>query len=312
MDASDDGILHSMLFHSDTELAFGCVYNTCYGWGNWYSTNSSSALQTKLFWDYFFDIENNSGDSKNWQFGKGHAWSKDIMAPTINWEHSWRAVIQGCLLFGDPAQLFKPPIADSSPPETTLEYDGTQGLNEWYISTGNALLNATDQSNINVTYYKIDEGDWQTYTGPFPITEEGITVVHFYSIDALGNIEDVKSAFVKLDFTEPNIWLSKEKISDSEILITAHLLDDHSGPQKVDFYLDDEYQTTDEEAPYEWTLTTGGKHEITGVGYDMAGHTAEDVINTPLSLSYSIFEFLNQFKIFNFLKELLTYITSLV
>ena len=73
MDASDDGVLHSMLFHSDTELAFGCVYNTGYGWGNFDTTNSSSALQTKLFWDYFFDVQNNSINPSNWQLAKAHA-----------------------------------------------------------------------------------------------------------------------------------------------------------------------------------------------------------------------------------------------
>jgi len=80
MDAADDGILHSMLFHSDTELAFACVYNTCYGWGSYSDTNASSNLLMKLFWDYLFDLENNSGDPGNWQMGKAMAYSKDTMA----------------------------------------------------------------------------------------------------------------------------------------------------------------------------------------------------------------------------------------
>jgi len=115
MDASSDGVLHSMLFHSDTELAFGCVYNTGYGWGNFDGTNSSSALQQKLFWDYFFDTTNNSITPLNWQLGKAMAYSKDEMAPTINWTTtgapgSWRGIIESCLLFGDPAQRVKPPF----------------------------------------------------------------------------------------------------------------------------------------------------------------------------------------------------------
>ncbi len=112
MDAADDGVLHSMLFHSDTELAFACVYNTCFGWGSLCDTNASSALLMKLFWDYIFDLENNSGSPINWTLGKAMAHSKDTMAPTINWVYSgapgsWRAVIQGCLLFGDPAQRLR-------------------------------------------------------------------------------------------------------------------------------------------------------------------------------------------------------------
>jgi len=112
MSASDDGVLHSMLFHDDTELAFACVYNTCYGWGNLYCTNSSSALQQKLFVDYMFN-ESKCGGTQNWQLGRIQAATKDQMAPTILWDYSYgtfRAIIQGCLLFGDPAQTLKPPL----------------------------------------------------------------------------------------------------------------------------------------------------------------------------------------------------------
>jgi hypothetical protein len=47
-DDGDDGIIETMLFHSDVELAFACVYNTGYGWGQFESTNSSSAFQANL------------------------------------------------------------------------------------------------------------------------------------------------------------------------------------------------------------------------------------------------------------------------
>lgn len=119
MDASDDGVLHSMLFHSNSSLAFACIYHTSYGWGGFMDTNSSSALQMKCFYDYLFDKANNSGSPSNWQLGKAMAWSKDVMAPTINWTYnsapgSWRGTIQACLLFGDPAQKLKIP---GTPPE---------------------------------------------------------------------------------------------------------------------------------------------------------------------------------------------------
>ncbi|MFQ6103176.1 MAG: FG-GAP-like repeat-containing protein [Candidatus Glassbacteria bacterium] len=113
MDAADDGVLHSMLFHSDTELAFATVYHTGYGWGNFSSTKSSSALQQKSFWDYLFNPEL-SGSPLYWQMGRAQAWSKDLMAPTIDWGEygSWRGCIETCLLFGDPAQVIKTPAAD--------------------------------------------------------------------------------------------------------------------------------------------------------------------------------------------------------
>jgi len=159
MDDADDGILHSMLFHSDTELAFACVYNTCYGWGSFDDTNSSSALQMKSFWDYLFDTTNNSGSTQNWQLGKAQAWSKDVMAPTIDWTYtsapgSWRAVIQGCLLFGDPAQKLKPPLQpDHNIGIQELDVDSHEPADE-DIWVGATLYNngQNDETNVEVKF----------------------------------------------------------------------------------------------------------------------------------------------------------------
>jgi hypothetical protein len=156
MNAAEDGVLHSMLFHSDTKLAFGCVYNTGFGWGNLYTTNSSSSLQAKLFWDYFLDVENNSGGPVNWELGKAHAWSKDVLAPTINWGGSWRETIQCCLLFGDPAQRLKPPNTLNTPPERPERPDGPiegkVGIEYTYSS------NSIDPDGDKI-YYMFDWGD---------------------------------------------------------------------------------------------------------------------------------------------------------
>ncbi len=179
-DAPDgDGVLHSMLFHSDTELAFACVYNTCLGWGSFDDTNSSSALQMKLFWDYFFDVVNNSGSFMNWQLGKAMAYSKDVMAPTIGWTYSdapgsWRGAIQGCLLFGDPAQRIK---TMTKPPEKPEKPDGpTDGIVEvgYLFSTS-----TTDPEGEGVYYmWDWDDGTYSEWLGPF---DSGATVTAFHS-----------------------------------------------------------------------------------------------------------------------------------
>jgi len=169
MDDTDDGVLDSMLFHSDTELAFGCLYNSGYSWtGGPDSTNSSVALQTKLFWDYFFDVTNNSGSYLNWQFGKGLAWSKDIMAPTLNWDFTWRSVLQDRLLFADPAQLLKPPNPNHSPTRPTISWSPDVGL----------TINATDPEGNDV-FYLVDWGDGSNsgWLGPYHSGEE-VTVMH--------------------------------------------------------------------------------------------------------------------------------------
>jgi len=176
-DSSDDGVLDSMLFHSDTTLAFGCLFATGYSWGSAYDTNSSDALQTKLFWDYFLDLANNSQNIFHWQLGKGLAWSKDIMAPTLNWTYSsspgsWRGTIEGRLLFADPAQRLRSPRDVNLPPYfTTMKWSPDTGL----------TLSATDPEGEDVLYM-IDWGDGTItqWLGPYPSGMEE-TFTHTWS-----------------------------------------------------------------------------------------------------------------------------------
>jgi len=185
-DAADDGVLHSMLFHSDTELAFACVYNTGYGWGQFDDTNSSSAFQAKEFWSYFLDMENKSGDFGNWQLGKAHAWSKDRMAPTIGWDYSygtWRAIIQGCLLFGDPAQLLKTPHPSDPPAKPAKPSGKTNGIwfEEYTYSSS-----ATDPNGDQV-YYLFDWDDGSSdLVGPYTSGQTGMAT-HAWTV--LGTYE---------------------------------------------------------------------------------------------------------------------------
>lgn len=166
MDDADDGVLGTMLFSSDTSLAFGCLFNSGYSWtGGPSCTNSSDALQTKLFWDYFFDLTNNSGDSQNWRFGKALAWSKDTMAPTLNWEFTWRGTLEDRLLFADPAQLLKPPKQLNNPPSVpTLNWSQVFGL----------TMTSTDPEGDSV-FYQVDWGDGSSsgWLGPYSSGQQG-------------------------------------------------------------------------------------------------------------------------------------------
>jgi hypothetical protein len=187
MDASDDGVLHSMLFHSDTELAYGVVYNTCYGWGNYDTTNSSSAFQAKEFWSFFLDMVNKSEDFSKWQLGRAHAYSKDRMAPTIDWDPStgtWRAIIEGCLLFGDPAQTIKTP----HPSEAPSTPDAPDGPSEW-IQNVECTFTAVsiDPEGEQISYlFDWGDGNYSDWLGPYP---SGQTIDKTNSWPDLGDYE---------------------------------------------------------------------------------------------------------------------------
>ena len=184
-----DGVLESMLFHSSTELAFACVYNTGYGWGSFTSTNSSSALQQKSFWDYMFDTENHSGNLGNWQLGRGHAFSKDTMAPTLDWywsaaPGSWRGVIECCLLFGDPAQTLKSPNPSDSPAQPTKPVGKSLAVwNEEYSYTS-----STTDPNGDQIFYLFDwaDGSNSDWLGPYS-SGQTVTGSHIWTV--LGSYE---------------------------------------------------------------------------------------------------------------------------
>ncbi len=83
---------------------------------------------------------------------------------------------------------------DNTPPITTCTLTGTQegGV---YTSDVTVTLNAIDgQSGVNYTMYKLDSADWNIYTAPFVVTEDGAHTVLFYSVDNAGNQETEKSS----------------------------------------------------------------------------------------------------------------------
>jgi len=305
MDAADDGVLHSMLFHSDTDLAFACVYNTCYGWGSCDLTNSSSAIQMKLFWDYLFDVVNNSGSMMNWHLGIAMAYSKDMMTPMINCDMnasgSWRGIIQGCLLFGDPAQRVKAP--NSSPCYPV--FNGTQGDNGIFITPVNVRF-IHDPEIVAEIYYQAGSGEWTLYTEPFAIYEQGEIDFSWYWGDHNGNPTNPQGPLVlRIDHSPPKlaliipeegkVYLFGELLFEKEIartiilgkiVIDVDTIDEMSGINNVTFSLIKNSKPPEtcvlKSAPYVWELTGRhiGKYTLTVTAYDQGGLS----VNTTLDL----------------------------
>jgi len=227
MDDADDGVLHSMLFHSDTELAFGCVFNTGYGWGNNDGTNSSSAFQQKSFWDYMFDVANNSGSTINWQLGKAQAWSKDFMAPTIDWDPSyetWRGIIESCLLFGDPAQRIKPPVkpdhnigiqsfdvSSHEPIDEDITVDTTlynNGKNDEYNIYVSFRVNGTEVDHEIISFFVKDTlkvVSWEYHTPNSGWNNLCVNVTQITGETILGDNEEIKQVIYGPDIAVINI-----------------------------------------------------------------------------------------------------------
>ena len=98
-------------------------------------------------------------------------------------------------------------LDDNTPPVTTISTDPEPVAGGWYPCNVEITLNATDnESGVNVTYYKINENGWIIYTQPFCLCECGINVFQFYSVDNVGNVEDIKQVEMKIDCSKPETF----------------------------------------------------------------------------------------------------------
>jgi len=102
---------------------------------------------------------------------------------------------------------------DSVAPTTTDKLSGTTGNNNWYRSTVAVTLMPTDAtSGVAATYYSLDSGSAQTYTGTFLVSTDGIHVLHYHSVDRAGNLEQTEGQTIQIDTTAPMLMLPANQI----------------------------------------------------------------------------------------------------
>ena len=136
---------------------------------------------------------------------------------------------------------------DVTPPTTTCTLDGILE-NNTYISNVTVTLTATDdQSGINYTMFKFNDDDYQTYTDPILITENGEYNIYYYSVDIAGNIEEEQNC----SFTIQHPWKYNLTVRGG-IGITA-------------------------------TITNLGNHNITGMNYSINLESGFILIGKQLS-----------------------------
>ncbi|WXG39331.1 MAG: hypothetical protein WED07_00610 [Candidatus Freyarchaeum deiterrae] len=140
-----------------------------------------------------------------------------------------------------------PIMIDKSTPITTANLSGTPGLNNWYTSDVNVILNATDNApgaSIK-TEYSLDGVNWNTYTGSLIITTEGITTLYYQSIDLAGNVESAKNVTIMIDKTPPVTLISlsgtlgRDNWYTSNITVTLTATDSTSGVAMTQYSLND-------------------------------------------------------------------------
>lgn len=130
-------------------------------------------------------------------------------------------------------------------------------------------------------------------------SEDGVHTISFYSTDNAGNIEEEKSETFKIDKIHPQVLIHKPRegylyIENREIMptitgktviigyitIEVEATNHESGINRVEFYIDNNFQTADFDEPYEWTwdYLSFGTHQIKAVAYDNAGNYGSNEI----------------------------------
>ena len=99
---------------------------------------------------------------------------------------------------------------DVTPPLTNYTFiPAPNGKNGWYVSNVEVKFSAIDNiCGTKSTYYRIDGDNWSIYMEPFIISEEGIHLIEYYSVDFYDNEEMTKGIEIKIDKTPPSTLLN--------------------------------------------------------------------------------------------------------
>jgi len=154
-------------------------------------------------------------------------------------------------------------LDDTTPPVTIISFNPHEpnGENGWYVSDVTVILNASDDSSgVNITKYRINGSNWQTYTEPFILDFDGKdNLIEFYSIDNVGNQEEIKSDVIDIDRTKPWISLTYEVLGGNAfkgwfLCFYVEANDSTSNINKVEFYSNKILRVTiyGSESIYQW------------------------------------------------------------
>lgn len=131
---------------------------------------------------------------------------KDV-PPGVSDLYLWLEDQAGNVDYRNAAVLARQIWWDPTAPSTALSVPAPDGDNGWYTKAVAVTLTATDEaSGVGTTYYRMDNGPWQTGTD-FQIRTEGSHIVYYYSTDVAGNKESEKSRQIKVDLTAPTAYI---------------------------------------------------------------------------------------------------------
>jgi outer membrane protein assembly factor BamB len=188
---------------------------------------------------------------------------------------------------------------DGTPPVTQAFTSGTAGTNGWFRSPVQISLSATDNLiGVMNSFYQIDGGVVQTYTGPFVFSTAGQHTIQYWSVDNLNNQEVMHAVLIKIDTVAPSVTAAANPATAPKgprpvnVTISGSVTDALSGVGNASFNVIDEYGATQPSGAvtvqpngsYSFTLSLpanrpgsdkdGHLYTIVVTGFDEAGNSA--------------------------------------
>jgi len=129
---------------------------------------------------------------------------------------------------------------DRDSPTTSISlygYDST--YEDWYSGTVTISFTASDiGSGVSITYYMINESDWQVYDEPISISMTGVYYIYYKSVDEAGNEETERQFVLKIDNKPPCTWITyvPSTVGTNTFTIEFEYEDQHSGFDHAELY----------------------------------------------------------------------------
>jgi hypothetical protein len=221
-------------------------------------------------------------------------WARDMdrifgsLAVVDNWDATRWATVSasnGTLGagLGSPRVPWAPEFGpDGIPPVASISLSGTRGSADWFVSSVDVTLSATDVgTGVASIHVRIDGGSWQIYRTPVTIQGDASHSIEYYATDVAGNNESVHKVNVKIDSVAPVTTsqvtgiLRPDGSYDASVNITLTAVDGTSGVQSVQYRIDSGawrgYTTP-------FPLAGDGTHIFESFAQDVAGNV--EVVNT--------------------------------
>ncbi len=106
---------------------------------------------------------------------------------------------------GNSATYTSPIVSiDFTNPSTAIMIPGISQTQEWFNSSVPVTLSSSDNlSGVAGTFYSVNGGSAQAYSGTFTLSGDGVYNIEFWSADVAGNTEAHQTRIVRIDSTAP-------------------------------------------------------------------------------------------------------------